>query len=127
MSKLLLISNLLLGGKLVRASAPKILNSFGKFGGNPWDALRASRILASKKPMSSLLVSPFSYPSRGTLWVSTFLISRPVSCRLNIFLNEFSRNCRNVNILPVFSMFGLDLSNTLDQLLHVLSRLPHPN
>ena len=57
MSKLLLISNLSLGEKLVRASAPKILNSFGKFGGNPWDALRASRILASKKPMSSLMVS----------------------------------------------------------------------
>ena len=56
-SKLLLISNLLLGEKLVRASAPKILNSFGKIGGNPWDALRASRILASKKPMSSLMVS----------------------------------------------------------------------
>ena len=49
-------SNLLLGEKLVRASAPKILNSLGEFGGNPWDALRASRILASKKPMSSLLV-----------------------------------------------------------------------
>ena len=49
-------SNLSLGEKLVRASAPKILNSFGKFGGNPWDALRASRILASKKPMSSLMV-----------------------------------------------------------------------
>ncbi len=57
MSKLLLISNLLLGEKLVRASAPKILNSFGKIGGNPWDALRASHILASKKPMSSLMVS----------------------------------------------------------------------
>src|SRR3989344_6681105 len=56
MSKLLLISNLSLGEKSVRASAPKILNSFGKFGGNPWDALRASRILASKKPMSSLMV-----------------------------------------------------------------------
>jgi len=41
-------SNLSLGEKLVRASAPKILNSFGKIGGNPWDALRASRILASK-------------------------------------------------------------------------------
>ena len=49
-------SHLLLGEKSVRASAPKILNSFGKFGGNPWDALRASRILASKKPMSSLMV-----------------------------------------------------------------------
>ena len=49
-------SNLLLGEKLVRASAPKILNSLGEFGGNPWDALRASRILASKKPSSSILV-----------------------------------------------------------------------
>jgi len=28
----------------------------GEFGGNPWDALRASRILASKKPFSSLMV-----------------------------------------------------------------------
>ena len=63
MSKLLLISNLLLGEKLVRASAPKILNSFGKFGGNPWDALRASRILASEKPMSSILV-PLLYQVR---------------------------------------------------------------
>ena len=49
-------SNLLLGEKTVRASAPKILNSLGEFGGNPWDALRASRILASKKPFSSLMV-----------------------------------------------------------------------
>src|SRR3989339_2275450 len=49
-------SNLLLGEKLVRASAPKILNSFGKIGGNPWDALRASCILASEKPSSSILV-----------------------------------------------------------------------
>ena len=49
-------SNLLLGEKLVRASAPKILNSLGEFGGNPWDALRASRISASKKPSSSFVV-----------------------------------------------------------------------
>jgi len=56
MSKLLLISNLLLGEKLVRASAPKILNSFGKIGGNPWDALRASHISASSKPLSYILV-----------------------------------------------------------------------
>ena len=49
-------SNLLLGEKLVRASAPKILNSLGEFGGNPWDALRASRISASQKPSSSILV-----------------------------------------------------------------------
>src|SRR3989344_547088 len=56
-SKLLLISHLLLGEKTVRASAPKILKSLGEFGGNPWDALRASRISASKKPLSSVLVS----------------------------------------------------------------------
>ncbi|MBI4087308.1 MAG: hypothetical protein HY434_00565 [Candidatus Liptonbacteria bacterium] len=52
-------SNLLLGERQVRASAPKILNSFGKFDGNPWDALRASRILASKKPKSMVLVRLF--------------------------------------------------------------------
>ena len=57
-SKLLLISNLLLGEKSVRASAPKILNSFGKMGGNQWDALRASHLLALKKPLSSVLVPP---------------------------------------------------------------------
>jgi hypothetical protein len=49
-------SNLLLGEKSVRASAPKILNSFGKMGGNQWDALRASHFLALKKPLSSVLV-----------------------------------------------------------------------
>ena len=51
-------SNLLLGEKQVRASAPKILNSFGKMGGNQWDALRASHLLALKKPLSSVLVPP---------------------------------------------------------------------
>src|SRR3989344_930270 len=55
-SKLLLISNLLLGEKSVHASAPKILNSFGKMGVNQWDALRASHLLALKKPLSSVLV-----------------------------------------------------------------------
>src|SRR3990167_426893 len=68
-SKLLLISNLLLGEKSVRASAPKILNSFGKMGGNQWDALRASHLLALKKPLSSVLVGkkggkPGGRPSR---------------------------------------------------------------
>ena len=50
-------SNLLLGEKSVRASAPKILNSFGKMGGNQWDALRASHLLTLKKPLSSVLVT----------------------------------------------------------------------
>ena len=63
-SKLLLISNLLLGEKSVRASAPDLdsflvnspLNSGRNSSGNHWDALRASRMLASKKPFSSLMV-----------------------------------------------------------------------
>src|SRR3989344_3290532 len=63
-SKLLLISNLLLGEKSVRASAPDLdsflanspLNSGRNSGGNHWDALRASRMLALKKPLSSVLV-----------------------------------------------------------------------
>ena len=66
-------SNLLLGEKLVRASAPKILNSFGKFGGNPWDALRASRILASKKPMSSLLVRDGRIELPTSVWKTDVL------------------------------------------------------
>ncbi|MBI2342787.1 MAG: hypothetical protein HYV02_00365 [Deltaproteobacteria bacterium] len=53
-------SHLFLGEKTVRASAPKILNSLGEFGGNPWDALRASHLLVLEKPLSSVLV-----PQRG--------------------------------------------------------------
>ncbi len=56
MSKLLLISNLLLGEKTVRVAEGDAPNSFGKSGGNPWDALRASRIGVSKKPLSKILV-----------------------------------------------------------------------
>src|SRR3989338_8979608 len=56
---------LLLGEKSVRASAPDLdsflantpLHSGRNSGGNHWDALRASRMLASKKPSSLLLVS----------------------------------------------------------------------
>ena len=64
MSKLLLISNLLLGEKTLRACAPDSdsflanspADSDTDSGGNHWDALRASRLLTSKKPLSSLLV-----------------------------------------------------------------------
>ena len=56
MSKLLLISNLLLGEKTVRPAEGGTPNSFGKMGGNQWDALRASHLLALKKPLSSVLV-----------------------------------------------------------------------
>ena len=63
-SKLILISNLLLGEKQVRASAPDLdsflanspLDSGRNLGGNQWDALRASHLLALKKPLSSVLV-----------------------------------------------------------------------
>src|SRR3989344_782092 len=105
MSKLLLISNLSLGEKLVRASAPKILNSFGKFGGNPWDALRASRILASKKPMSSLMVprrglEPPSPCGRYHLKVVRLPISPPGQVRTLYYTFSlfFSNNWSNIFI-----------------------------
>jgi site-specific DNA recombinase len=49
-------SNLLLGEKTVRPAEGGTPNSFGKMGGNQWDALRASHLLASKKPFSSFVV-----------------------------------------------------------------------
>ena len=49
-------SNLLLGEKTVRTAEGGAPNSFGKMGGNRWDALRASHLLASKKPFSSFVV-----------------------------------------------------------------------
>ena len=51
------ISNLLLGEKTVRVAEGDAPNSFGKMGGNQWDALRASHHLALKKPIRSVLVS----------------------------------------------------------------------
>jgi len=51
------ISNLLLGEKTVRTAEGGTPNSFGKMGGNQWDALRASHLLALKKPIRSVLVS----------------------------------------------------------------------
>ena len=49
-------SHLLLGEKTVRPAEGGTPNSFGKMGGNQWDALRASHHLALKKPLSSVLV-----------------------------------------------------------------------
>ena len=49
-------SNLLLGEKTVRPAEGGAPNSFGKMGGNQWDALRASHLLALKKPLRSVLV-----------------------------------------------------------------------
>ncbi len=64
-------SNLLLGEKTVRVAEGDAPNSFGKMGGNQWDALRASHLLALKKPIRSVLVrdtgfEPVAFPtSRG--------------------------------------------------------------
>ena len=55
-NSLLLISNLLLGEKTLRASAPNFKNSFAKSGENQWACLRHARILARSKPLSSVLV-----------------------------------------------------------------------
>ncbi|MEO8638214.1 MAG: hypothetical protein ABI430_04935, partial [Candidatus Taylorbacteria bacterium] len=57
-------SHLLLGEKTLRACAPNsdsfladsLADSGRNSGGNHWDALRASRIWASSKPLSSILV-----------------------------------------------------------------------
>src|SRR3989339_2070599 len=58
-SKLLLILHLLLGEKTIHPAEGGNPNSFGKMGGNQWDALRASHLLALKKPLSSVLVRLF--------------------------------------------------------------------
>src|SRR3989344_5629053 len=49
-------SHLFLGEKTLRPAEGGNPNSFGKMGGNQWDALRASHLLALKKPLSSVLV-----------------------------------------------------------------------
>jgi len=50
-------SNLLLGEKQVRASAPAFLNSPAKSGQTEWACLRHAHSLVSKKPLSTILVS----------------------------------------------------------------------
>ena len=75
-TKLLLISHLLLGEKTVRVAEGDAPNSFGKMGGNQWDALRASHQLALKKPLSSVLVY-LLYQARTyfqTRWLRTLRV-----------------------------------------------------
>ena len=55
MQRLHWISNLLLGEKTVRPAEGGTPNSLGKMGGNQWDALRASHLVASSKPKSLIL------------------------------------------------------------------------
>src|SRR3989344_6418972 len=56
-------SHLPLGEKTIRPAEGGNPNSFGKMGGNQWDALRASPFLALKKPPRSVLAS-LLYPAR---------------------------------------------------------------
>ena len=75
-------SNLFLGEKTVRTAEGGAPNSFGKMGGNQWDALRASHLLASKKPFSSFVVpgaglEPASPCGRDILSVLRLPISPP--------------------------------------------------
>ena len=55
-AKEIFVSHLLLGEKTVRPAEGGTPNSFGKMGGNQWDALRASCIWVSKIPLSKILV-----------------------------------------------------------------------
>ena len=57
MSKLLLISNLLLGEKTVRVAEGDAPNSFGKSGETAWAALCAAHSAVHSKPLRSVLVS----------------------------------------------------------------------
>ena len=57
-------SNLLLGEKTVRASAPAFLNSPAKSGQTEWACLRHAHSLVSKKPLSSILVRPLGVEPR---------------------------------------------------------------
>ena len=56
MSKLLLISHLLLGEKTVRPAFGGTPNSFGKSGETAWAALCAAHSAVPSKPLSSILV-----------------------------------------------------------------------
>ena len=57
-------SNLLLAEKTVRVAESDAPNSFGKLGGNQWDALRASHLMASSKPKSLILEPPLGLEPR---------------------------------------------------------------
>jgi len=56
MSKLLLISHLLLGEKRVRVAEGDAPNSFGKSGETAWATLRAAHSAVGSKSLSSILV-----------------------------------------------------------------------
>ena len=79
-------SNLFLQNKLVRASAPDSVSfladspadSWENSDGNPWDALRASHILASSKPICSILVCLYDF-------ARTYFIKNSWSFKLRVW------------------------------------------
>ena len=100
-NSMLLISNLLLGEKTLRASAPNFSNSFLKSGENQWACLRHARILARSKPLSSVLVrdtgfEPVTYPTsrgRSTNWANRANFA-PQNSDRDISFGEAKRNSR---------------------------------
>ena len=66
-------SNLLLGEKTVRVAEGGAPNSFGKMGGNQWDALRASHLMALKKPIRSVLVRDTGIEPVPDAWEASIL------------------------------------------------------
>jgi site-specific DNA recombinase len=66
-------SNLLLGEKTVRASAPAFLNSPAKSGQTEWACLRHAHSLVSKKPLSSILVRDKGVEPFTTVWKTVIL------------------------------------------------------
>ena len=57
-------ANLLLGEKTVRTAEGGTPNSFGKMGGNQWDALRASHALGTSVSFSTKLEPPLGLEPR---------------------------------------------------------------
>ena len=81
-------SNLLLGEKTVRVAEGNAPNSLGKIEGNQWDALRASHLLASEKPLSSILV-----PGAGLepAWIA------PLAPKASAYANSATPACMNLS------------------------------
>ena len=85
-------------------------NSFGKMGGNQWDALRASHLLALKKPLSSVLMragrlelpaSPLSVECSNHLsYARKFLVLGSVKVKSIFLLKNLSTPPRAVALRP---------------------------
>ena len=82
-------SNLLLQNKILRACAPNPLDSSGKMGGNQWDALRASHLLALKKPLSCVLVRAAGIEPAPLAWEARVLPLNYARLQIEIAEKQF--------------------------------------